>query len=65
MEKFICQVCGYVYDPAIGEPDSGIETGIPFGAISEDWNCPQCNAPQSEFEAESGTMPGMVAPIGE
>lgn len=65
MEKYICKVCGYVYDSAVGEPDLGIEAGIPFGTLPEDWNCPQCHAPQSEFESQTGPMPGMVVPIGE
>lgn len=65
MDKYICKVCGYVYDPAEGDTDDNIDPGIPFGTLSEDWNCPQCGAPQSEFELENGPMPGMVAPVGE
>ncbi len=65
MDKYICKVCGYVYDPAEGDNDDHIDPGIPFGTLSEDWNCPQCGAAQSEFELENGPMPGMVAPIGQ
>jgi rubredoxin len=65
MEQYICKVCGYVYDPAEGDTDAQIEPGIPFATLPDDWNCPQCNAPRSEFELENGPMPGMVAPIGE
>ncbi len=65
MDQYVCKVCGYVYDPAEGDTNAHIEPGIPFATLPEDWHCPQCNAPQSEFELENGPMPGMVAPIGE
>jgi rubredoxin len=65
MENYVCNVCGYTYDSAVGDPDGAIEPGIPFGTLPEDWKCPQCGAPQSEFETENTPMPGMVAPIGE
>lgn len=42
MEKYICNTCGYVYDPAIGDSKSNIEPGIPYGALPDDWVCPQC-----------------------
>ncbi len=64
METFVCKVCGHIYDPAYGAPDAGIEPGIPFETLPEDWHCPKCNAPMSEFEPENGEMPGIVAPIG-
>jgi rubredoxin len=52
MQKYICKTCGYVYDPAVGDPDSGIEPGIPFDALPDDWVCPECGTPKSDFEPE-------------
>ena len=38
--KYVCDVCGYIYDPAVGDPDNGIEAGTAFEALPEDWVCP-------------------------
>lgn len=51
MQKYVCDLCGYVYDPAEGDPDSGIAPGTPFEAIPEDWVCPVCGASKSMFSA--------------
>jgi flavin reductase (DIM6/NTAB) family NADH-FMN oxidoreductase RutF/rubredoxin len=48
--KYRCNVCGYVYDPEVGDPDGGIEPGIPFEELPDGWLCPVCGAPKSEFE---------------
>jgi len=50
--KYTCKVCGYVYDPAAGDPDSGIKPGTPFEELPDSSVCPICNAPKSEFEKE-------------
>lgn len=50
MDKYECTVCGYVYDPADGDPDNGIDAGTSFDAIPDDWTCPVCGAAKSEFE---------------
>ncbi|HCY06332.1 MAG: rubredoxin [Erysipelotrichaceae bacterium] len=50
MEKYICP-CGYVYDPAIGDPESGIEPNTSFDDVPEDWVCPVCGAPKEIFES--------------
>ncbi|MGL5939310.1 MAG: rubredoxin [Waterburya sp.] len=50
MQKYICEVCNYIYDPELGDPDSGIEPNTPFEEIPDDWVCPQCGAEKSEFE---------------
>jgi rubredoxin len=50
--KYRCIVCGYVYDPAEGDPDGGVAAGTAFDAIPYDWVCPVCGAPTSEFEQE-------------
>jgi len=50
MEKWECQVCGYIYDPEKGDPESGVEPGTSFADIPEDWVCPECGASKDEFE---------------
>jgi rubredoxin len=50
MEKYRCTVCGYIYDPALGDPDSGIDPGTAFADVPADWICPECGAPKSAFE---------------
>lgn len=51
MKKYICAVCGWEYDPAAGDPDSGIAPGTAFEDIPEDWACPVCGASKADFEA--------------
>ncbi len=50
MVKYKCLVCGWVYDPELGDPDGGIKPGTPFEEIPDDWVCPVCGATKSEFE---------------
>jgi rubredoxin len=50
MQKYRCIPCGYIYDPAMGDPDSGIAPGTAFESLPEDWVCPVCGVPKSEFE---------------
>mgnify|MGYP000999956911 CR=1 FL=1 len=52
MAKYVCSICGYIYDEAIGNPGSGIPAGTAWEDIPEDWVCPLCNAPKSEFEKD-------------
>ena len=52
MKKYVCTVCGYVYDPEVGDVDSGIAPGTAFEDIPDDWVCPVCGAEKSDFEAE-------------
>jgi len=40
MAKYVCSVCGYVYDPAAGDPDNGVKAGTPFDKLPGDWVCP-------------------------
>lgn len=47
--KYECLRCGWVYDPAEGYPEGGIAPGTPFKDIPNDWKCPFCGAPKSEF----------------
>jgi len=48
--KYRCTVCGYIYDPELGDPDGGIKPGTPFEEIPDDWVCPVCGAAKSDFE---------------
>jgi rubredoxin len=49
LAKFQCNICGYVYDPAVGDPSQSIEAGTPFEELPEDWTCPECGAGKEEF----------------
>ncbi len=50
MKKYRCIVCEYVYDPAVGDPDSGIAPGTSFEELPEDWRCPVCGVGKDSFE---------------
>jgi rubredoxin len=50
MKKYVCSVCGYVYNPADGDSDSGIAAGTSFEDLPEDWVCPVCGAGKDAFE---------------
>ncbi len=52
MDRYVCTVCGYVYDPAAGDPDTGIVAGTKFEDLPDDWVCPVCGAPKQDFEKE-------------
>ena len=52
MDKYVCKVCGYVYDPEKGDPDGGIAPGTNFEDIPDDWVCPVCGVGKEEFEKE-------------
>ena len=49
-KKYKCTVCGYVYDPDKGDPDSGIEPGTSFEDLPDDWYCPDCGAGKEDFD---------------
>jgi len=50
MEKWKCTVCGWVYDPAVGDPSNGINPGVKFEDLPADWVCPECGAEKDMFE---------------
>ena len=52
MAKFICKVCGYEYDEAVGDPDNGIPAGTHWDEVPDDFTCPLCGVGKDEFEAE-------------
>lgn len=49
MKKYVCNICGYIYDPAVGDPDSGIAPGTAFEDIPADWVCPVCGVGKDDF----------------
>lgn len=52
MDKWECTVCGYVYDPAAGDPDHGIAAGTKFEDIPDDWVCPVCGVGKDSFQKQ-------------
>ncbi|MBN2558540.1 MAG: rubredoxin [Clostridia bacterium] len=52
MTKYVCTVCGYIYDPEIGDDMADIAPGTSFEDLPEDWVCPECGAPKDMFEPE-------------
>jgi len=52
MQKYRCQVCNYIYDPAAGDPDNGVQPGTAFENLPENWVCPVCGAGKDQFVKE-------------
>ncbi len=48
-QKYVCEVCDWVYDPAIGDPDNGIQPGTSFADLPDDWVCPVCGVGKDQF----------------
>ena len=53
MDKYQCSICGYIYDPEEGDPESGIDPGTPFENLPKSWVCPVCGAGKEDFEKVS------------
>ncbi|MEW6448530.1 MAG: rubredoxin [Bacillota bacterium] len=53
MDRYVCSVCGYVYDPVVGDPENGIEPGTPFEKLPDDWTYPVCGAGKDQFQKEA------------
>ena len=49
MDKYVCDICGYISDPAEGDPDNGVAAGTAFDAVPADWVCPLCGAGKDQF----------------
>ena len=49
MKKYVCEICGFIYDPAEGIPEDGIAPGTAFEDIPDDWACPDCGASKEDF----------------
>jgi rubredoxin len=52
MDRYVCEICGYVYDPEQGDPDSGVAPGTKWEDVPDDWECPVCGAGKDAFEKE-------------
>jgi rubredoxin len=50
--RYVCDLCGYVYDPAVGDPESGIAPGTPFEDLPDDWVCAGCGGGKDDFVPE-------------
>lgn len=50
MDKYVCLVCGYEYDPVAGDPDNGVAPGTPLNMVPADWVCPACGVGKDQFE---------------
>jgi len=54
MAKYQCEPCGYIYDPALGDPDNGVAAGTAFEDLPADWICPVCGVSKEEFKKLEG-----------
>ena len=52
MDKYVCSVCGYVYNPEKGDPNNNVPAGTKFEDLPDDWSCPVCGAAKSQFEKQ-------------
>jgi rubredoxin len=52
VQRYVCQPCGYVYDPSFGDPEDGIAAGTAFEELPDDWTCPKCGVGKDQFEPE-------------
>ena len=52
MDKYVCETCGYIYDPEEGDPENGIDPGTAFEDLPEDWICPLCGDGKEVFKVE-------------
>ena len=61
--KYVCSICGYVYDEAAGDPENGVSPGTAWDQLPEGWVCPRCGAPKALFEPQAGAaaQPGPAA----
>jgi len=50
MKKYVCEPCGYIYDPMAGDPDAGIPAGTAFEDLPDDWGCPLCGTSKADFK---------------
>ncbi|MDR2873179.1 MAG: rubredoxin [Methanobrevibacter sp.] len=52
MSNYVCEICGYEYDPEIGDADNGVDVGTVFEDIPKDWVCPTCGAAKEDFKPQ-------------
>ncbi len=49
MDQYICDVCGWIYDPAVGDPGNGVDANTVWEDVPEDWTCPECGVGKEDF----------------
>lgn len=52
MDKYVCDLCGYIYDPAEGDPDNGVAPGTPWEQVPANWVCPLCGVGKDQFSKQ-------------
>ena len=52
MDRYVCEICGYVYDPEQGDPDNGVAADTKWEDVPDDWECPVCGASKDDFVKE-------------
>jgi rubredoxin len=52
VKTYVCELCGYIYDPAKGDPKNGVAAGTAFEDLADDWVCPDCGAGKEDFSPE-------------
>ena len=52
MKKYVCEICGYIYDPEVGDSDGGINPGVDFDDLPDYWVCPICSFNKDNFSVE-------------
>lgn len=52
MDRWVCEICGYVYDPAVGDPENAIVAGTAFEKLPDSWVCPLCGVGKDQFSPE-------------
>ncbi len=50
LDKYECEICGYIYDPKLGDPDNNVPPGTPFANLPAGWTCPTCGASKEDFK---------------
>ncbi|MGE4549541.1 MAG: rubredoxin [Intestinibacillus sp.] len=53
MKKYVCKICGYIYDEAAGDPENDIDPGTKFSRLPDDWSCPICGVGKENFEEQA------------
>lgn len=64
MAEYVCSICGYTYDEALGRPEDGIAPGTLWQDVPEDWVCPLCGASKSVFEGQSKPVAQRTTAVG-
>ena len=62
MDKYVCDLCGYIYDPAEGDPDNGVAPGTAWEQVPADWVCPLCGAGKDQFSKQY-PFPQLFPPV--